>query len=119
MKTPKSEAYVWKMRSDGSALQNLTPNTPGFDGYPSFSGDGKQIVFLSGKNGSLDLYLMNGDGSNVRRLTNDAADDLFPVFSPTSNQIAFVSNRDNPKSEIFDVICSTSMPMALREEFAG
>jgi len=103
VKTAKSEADVWKMRADGSDLQNLTPNTPGFDGYPSFSGDGKQIVFRSGRNGSLDLYLLNADGSNVRRLTNDGANDLFPVFSPTANQIAFASNRDNPMAEIFDV----------------
>jgi Tol biopolymer transport system component len=103
VKTARNEADVWKMRSDGSDLQNLTPNTPGFDGYPSFSGDGKQIVFRSGRNGNLDLYLMNADGSNVRRLTNDSANDLFPVFSPTANQIAFASNRDNPKIEIFDV----------------
>jgi Tol biopolymer transport system component len=103
VKTATIEADVWKMRSDGSNLQNLTPNTPGFDGNPSFSGDGKQIVFRSGRNGSLDLYLMNANGSNVRRLTNDGANDLFPVFSPTANQIAFASNRDNPKSDIFDV----------------
>ena len=103
VKTAKNEADVWKMRSDGSDLQNLTPNTPGFDGYPSFSGDGKQIVFRSGRNGNLDLYLMNADGSNVRRLTNDGANDLFPVFSPTANQIAFASNRDDPKANIFDV----------------
>jgi Tol biopolymer transport system component len=103
VKFAKNEADVWKMRSDGSELQNLTPNTPGFDGYPSFAGDGKQIVFRSGRNGNLDLYLMNADGSNVRRLSNDGADDLFPVFSPTANQIAFASNRDNPTSDIFDV----------------
>jgi Tol biopolymer transport system component len=99
----KTEADVWKMRSDASDLQNLTPNTPGFDGFPSFSGDGKQIVFRSARNGSLDLYLMNADGSNVRRLTNDAANDLFPVFSPSANQIAFVSNRDNPTSDVYDI----------------
>ena len=103
VKTVKNEADVWKMRSDGSDLQNLTPNTPGFDGYPSFSGDGKQIVFRSGRSGSLDLYLMNADGSNARQLTDDRANDLFPVFSPTANQVAFVSNRDNPKGDIFDV----------------
>lgn len=101
--TPQTEADIWKMRSDGSALQNLTPNSAGFDGNPSFSGDGKQIVFRSGRNGSLDLYLMDADGSNVRRLTNDGAHYLFPAFSPTSNQIAFASNRDNPKGDIFDI----------------
>lgn len=100
---PKIEADVWKMRSDGNELQDLTPNTPGFDGSPSFSGDGKQIVFRSGRNGSLNLYLMNADGSNVRQLTNDKADYLFPAFSPVSNQVAFASNRDDPKGDIFDI----------------
>jgi Tol biopolymer transport system component len=103
VKTATSEADVWKMRADKSDLQNLTPHTPGFDGYPSFSGDGKQIVFRSGRNGNLNLYLMNSDGSNVRRLTDDDANDLFPVFSPTANQIAFASNRDHPTSDIFDI----------------
>ncbi len=46
---------------------------------------------------------MNADETNARRLTDDHAIDLFPSFSPTANQIAFVSNRDNPKSQIFDV----------------
>lgn len=99
----KMKADVWKMRGDGSAVQNLTPNSSGFNGYPSFSGDGKHIVFVSTRSGSLDLYLMNADGSNVRQLTNDHAVNLFPSFSPTSNQIAFVSDRDDPKSQIFDV----------------
>jgi len=103
VKTPKNAAGIWKMRSDGSALQDLTPNAPGFNGYPSFSGDGRQIAFISGREGSLDIYLMNSDGTAVRQLTNDHAINLFPAFSPASNQIAFVSNRDNPKSDIFDV----------------
>jgi WD40-like Beta Propeller Repeat len=96
----KTEADIWKMRPDGSELQNLTPNTPGFDGYPSFSGDGKQIAFTSERNGSFDLYLMKSDGSNVHRLTDDHATNLFAAFSPNSSQIAFTSNRDDPKSDI-------------------
>jgi hypothetical protein len=103
MRIDQMDADVWKMQSDGSALQNLTVNSPGFDGYPSFSGDGKEIVFVSARDGSLDLYVMKADGSDVRRLTNDHAMNLFPSFSPSSNQIAFVSNRDNPKSYMFDV----------------
>lgn len=103
LRIAKMDADVWKMRADGTELQNLTPSSPGFDGYPSFSGDGRQIVFVSGRNGSLDLYRMNADGSNVRQLTDDHAVNLFPSFSPISNQIAFVSNRDNPTSQIFDV----------------
>jgi Tol biopolymer transport system component len=46
---------------------------------------------------------MNADGSNVRQLTNDAANDLFPKFSPAADEIAFLSNRDNPKSSTYDI----------------
>ncbi len=98
-----AESDVWKMRWDGSELQNLTPDSRGNDGYPSFSGDGKQIVFRSGRSGSFELYLINADGTNVRRLTDDTADKFFPVFSPTANQIAFVSNRDTPGTRLYEV----------------
>jgi Tol biopolymer transport system component len=103
VRKPAAESDIWKMRSDGSELQNLTPNSPGNDSYPSFSGDGKQIVFRSGRGGGSDLYLMNADGTNVRRLTNSSDDKVFPVFSPTSRQIAFLSNRDTPESTLYEV----------------
>jgi len=37
---------------------------------------------------------MNADGNNQVRLTNNAADDYSPVWSPDSGKIAFASNRD-------------------------
>ena len=46
---------------------------------------------------------MNADGTNVRRLTNERADHLFPVFSPAGRQIAFVSDRDNPGSSVYEI----------------
>jgi TolB protein len=51
---------------------NLTRN-PAFDGSPAVARDGR-IVFVSTRGGNPDLYLMNGDGRNVRRLTNSASD---------------------------------------------
>jgi Tol biopolymer transport system component len=103
VRNPAAESDIWKMRWDGSELQNLTPDSPGNDSYPSFSGDGREIVFRSGRGGSSDLYLMNADGTNVRRLTNSPDDKVFPVFSPTSRQIAFLSNRDTPGPTLYEV----------------
>ena len=91
---PKEENDVWKIRPDGSGAVNLTPNTPGSDGFADFSGDGRSIVFRSGRTGNFDVYLMNSDGTNVRNLTNHPAYDSFPAFSPFNDQIAFSSNRD-------------------------
>jgi len=91
---PKEENDVWKIKPDGSGAVDLTPNTPGSDGFADFSGDGKTIVFRSGRTGNFDIYLMNADGSNVRSIVSNPAYDSFPTFSPLNNQIAFASNRD-------------------------
>ena len=97
------QADIWKMRSNGTELQNLTRNSGTSNTHPTFSGDGKQIVFRRGTSGSHDLYLMDSDGSHVRRLTNERADHYFPVFSPTAKQVAFVTDRDNPGSNLYEV----------------
>jgi Tol biopolymer transport system component len=98
-----TDGDVWKMRSDGTELTNLTPDSPEDDGYPSFSGDGRWIVYRHGTRGHYDLYLMRQDGAGARRLTDGAANYLDPAFSPTANRIAFISNRGDPTSILYDV----------------
>ncbi len=61
---------IWVMNADGSGRRNLTARNNTNDWGPSWSPDGKTIVFLSGTNNIYDLHLMNPDGTNVRRLTN-------------------------------------------------
>ncbi|MFP4466164.1 MAG: TolB family protein, partial [Candidatus Goldiibacteriota bacterium] len=39
-------------------------------------------------------YVMNADGSGQVRLTNDAASDMYPDWSPDGSKIAFTSDRD-------------------------
>ncbi|KXK19858.1 MAG: WD40 domain-containing protein, partial [Chloroflexi bacterium OLB15] len=54
----------------------------------------EQIAFYSFRDADLEIYVMNADGSNVRRLTNTAGEDSQPAWSPDSTQIAFMSDRD-------------------------
>src|SRR5262249_42346201 len=61
----------------------------------AFSPDGRQIVFRSSRDGNHEIYLMDADGKNPRRLTDNPATDTAPSFSPKGNQIAFTSNREN------------------------
>jgi Tol biopolymer transport system component/DNA-binding winged helix-turn-helix (wHTH) protein len=68
---------------------------------PSFSYDGKQIAFTSWRDGNAEIYVMNADGSNVRRVTNHPAFDQFPVFTPDGTAIAFQSNRENERIEVY------------------
>ncbi|HJR08162.1 MAG TPA: hypothetical protein VJ842_12950 [Pyrinomonadaceae bacterium] len=96
---PTENADIWKMRADGSGAVNLTPNTPGNDGFPDFSGDGNWIVFRSGRTGNFDIFLMKSDGTGVTNLTNNPAYDAFPSFSPLGLEVAFASNRDGVLDE--------------------
>ncbi len=69
-----------------------------FDWNPVFSPDGRRIAFNSSRHSGGDkhdeIYVMNADGTAVRRLTDNDAQDERPSFSPDGRQIAFESNRD-------------------------
>ncbi|HVX89711.1 MAG TPA: BamA/TamA family outer membrane protein [Gemmatimonadales bacterium] len=60
---------------------------------PSFSPDGKQIVFSGLEGGLSDLFIVNVDGTGLRRLTRDKYSDQNPVWSPDGRYLAFVTDR--------------------------
>jgi TolB protein len=60
---------------------------------PAWSPDGTRISFTSNRDGNPELYVMNRDGSNLRRITTHPAIDTTPTWSPTGAQIAFTSDR--------------------------
>ncbi len=66
------------------------------------SGSSK-IAFASNRDGSAQIYSMNTDGSGLSRLTNDAANDEAPNWSPNNSRIVFQSDRDNLFSGIADI----------------
>ena len=53
-----------------------------------------QIVFQSNRDGDYEIYIMNSDGSQQRPLTNNSADDNYPVVSLDGTQVLFESIRD-------------------------
>jgi TolB protein len=85
---------IWKSRPDGSQAVNLTSDSPANDAWPDFSPDGRRIVFRSARDGNQEIYLMNADGTGVRRLTRHEATDTMPAFSSRGDRIAFTSQRD-------------------------
>ena len=90
---PSAVVDIWKIRPDGSGAMNLTAGTAANNGFPYFSPDGRRIVFRSGRDGNHEIYLMNADGSGVRRLTDNTATDTMPSFSPDGREVAFTSSR--------------------------
>ena len=86
---------VWVMNVDGSNQTQLT-NAPNIGGEnPSWSPNGRTIVFDSDRDeaGNLDIWAMKADGSAQVRLTDSPALDALPSFSPNGKLIVFVSDR--------------------------
>ena len=70
--------------------QPLSPRLPG----PQFSqvagsSSREKITFQSNRNGNVDVFVMNPDGSVVTQLTNHPFDDFLPLFSPDGSRIDF------------------------------
>jgi TolB protein len=68
-------------------------NYRGSNSAPTWSPDGKQLAVVLSKDGPSQIYLMNPDGSNVRRITHSGAIDTEPFFSPDGQFLYFTSDR--------------------------
>ncbi len=97
---------IFSARRDGTRLRRLT-SSPGYDAEAAYSPNGRQIVFCSLRDAYPtnrlsaeerkhletdpawfgEIYLMNADGSNQRRLTHAPGYDGGPFFSPDGRRI--------------------------------
>jgi hypothetical protein len=83
---------LWVVQADGSGRNILTDN--GNDQRPTWSPNGRYVVFMSSRDGNWELYRLDQDTSQTLRLTNDvAAQDGLPAISPDGSQVVFMSDR--------------------------
>ncbi len=93
-------AEIYMMNPDGTNPINLTQSPKRADGVSSWSPDGKQIAFTAGEHFKhrggyrWNIWVMDADGNNPRKLTNHTAGDGNPDWSPDGKQIAFHSERN-------------------------
>jgi Tol biopolymer transport system component len=112
------DLYVW---SEGGTVKRMT-NTLGYDGGAFFSPDCSEIVWRASrpqgaelqeyrelfkkgliKPHSLEIYIMNADGTNVRQLTKNGAANFCPTFHADGNRILWSSNMNSPDPREFDL----------------
>ncbi len=113
---------IYRMDKNGRRVKQLTDKL-GYDGGPFWSRDGKLIVYRAFhpetekekqdyamllkddliRPSKLDLWVMNDDGSNKRRVTNNGKANFAPYFFPGNTRIIFASNMDDPRGRNFDL----------------
>ncbi|MEI8115393.1 MAG: DUF5050 domain-containing protein [Bacteroidia bacterium] len=81
--------------ADGHNLTNLGS---GKNEQSAISPDLAKTAYVSRRDGNREIYVMNLDGSAVKRLTNNAAWDVHPAWSPDGTKLAFVSTRDGVRN---------------------
>ena len=104
-----AKGYVWpiyasydifRANADGSGPTALT-TTPGYDAEATIAPDGR-IVFTSVRDGDMEIYSMNGDGSDVKRLTSRSGPDGGPFWSADGSMIVFRGHEYAPGPELDD-----------------
>ena len=82
---------IFSMRPDGTGRRRLTT---GDEFNPSWSPDGREIAYIGWNGNRTDLYKMNADGSQKRRLSSTKKNEFDPSWSPNGNKIVFVKEDD-------------------------
>ena len=78
-----------------NTAEGITKLTNIESSYPYWSPDGSKIVFQSNRlDDNSEIYVMNSDGQNIRRLTDSKGFDENPIWSPDGKSILFATNRD-------------------------
>lgn len=94
-----TEIFLMSVTESGEMVERAIQATDAYrSSYsPSWSADGKMIVFASDRTGDSDIFTMDSAGNNEQLVTIDDnnAEDRYPSFSPDGLWIIFVSNRED------------------------
>ena len=81
---------IWSAPVSGGAAARLTVND-GQELFPKFSPDGKLIAFTGDYDGNADVYVMDRNGGNIKRLTFHPGAEIVVGWNPVKNKIIFNS----------------------------
>ena len=91
---PSYFGEIYVMDADGTNPRRLT-SSPGYDGGPFFSPDGKRIIWRRfNEDGTIaDIHTMSPNGTDIRRLTDFDCMAWAPFFHPSGRYAIFTANK--------------------------
>jgi TolB protein len=97
---PNSRAKLYSIELSTGRITALTTSGDWHDEQPRWSPDGQRLAFISSRGGSYNIYVMDADGRNVRRLTDHAGNDHDPTWLPDGESMVFSSDRDRGRGRL-------------------
>ena len=91
--TNEYQTTNWQDKDESTNCQTNKKHHTQYFG-PKFSPDGRFIVTTVWEQGQQDLWILTDKGQKYRRLTQDVALDMDPIWSPNGERIYFSSDRD-------------------------
>ncbi|MBA2688476.1 MAG: PD40 domain-containing protein [Gemmatimonadaceae bacterium] len=101
---------IYKIKIDGTGLEQLTTDLAD-DFRPRISSDDRQISFHTWRGGSRDVYTMNIDGTDQKVLAGGPRHEWSDTWSRDGKLIAFLSDRDDTKSQTVFLIPTAGGPV--------
>ena len=87
----KQDSEIWALSIDGSSKPERLVSYPGLETEPSFSPDGKKLLFSCAKGTNYDLWEVDLATQQWKQLTTHEGKDFCPAYSPDGQWIAFIS----------------------------
>ena len=106
---------IWISDADGSNPMQVTSMGGPQCANPRWSPDGRTILFNSRREGSADLYLLRPDTGELRRITDDPAEEVEPRWSRDGHTIYFGSNRTG-RFEVWKMSASGGTAVRITEQ---
>jgi Tol biopolymer transport system component len=94
------KARIMRVRRDGAGVEALTDGSV-HSGFPSYSADGKQIVYRAWGENNVGLHILNLEDRSTRVLTT--AYDNLPGWSPDGSRILFTRRVDAVNFDIYTI----------------
>ena len=90
-----SKWNIWTVDLDGTNPNQITADEDtSKDDCPSWSPDGKKLVFASDRSGNFDIWNVNLDGSSKAQITSSTETETMPAWSPDGLKVVFTRGND-------------------------